>query len=205
MVKSIPAGSVGGVFDHIVGDGVAAVVGCGPVECDCLVAACGGEVCWCGGCCRGYEEEVDIAYGVGPFNRFGGGSVAGLAVAVPSPAPECVVGFGGARVRSPGADVVPGGASDLFWACSVGGGSVAELAVAVVAPSPECVVGFGGTCVKLSGADVVPGGASDLCWACSVVGGSVAELAVAVVAPAPECVVGFGGTCMTTACSYRFH
>ena len=47
MVKSVPVGSVGGVFDHIVGDGLAAVVGCGPVECGLGVAACGGEVCWC--------------------------------------------------------------------------------------------------------------------------------------------------------------
>ena len=73
-----------------------------------------------------------------------GGSVAEFTVAVRSPAPECVVGFGGARLISAGADVVPGGVGDLGWVCSVGGGSVAELTVAVPAPAPECVVGFGG-------------------------------------------------------------
>jgi len=58
VVEGAPAGSVGGVFDGVVGDGVAAVVGCGPVECDCLVAACGGEVCWCGGGCCGRDCGV---------------------------------------------------------------------------------------------------------------------------------------------------
>ena len=33
-----------------------------------------------------------------------GGSVAELTVVVPSPAPECVVGFGGARMDSSGAN-----------------------------------------------------------------------------------------------------
>ena len=62
MVKSVPCGSVGGVFDGVVGDWVAAVVGCGPVECDCLVAACGGEVCWCGGCCCGCGCGVGVCW-----------------------------------------------------------------------------------------------------------------------------------------------
>ena len=48
---------VGGVFDGVVGDGVAAVVGCGPVECGLGVAAYGDKVCWgggeCCGCCCG--------------------------------------------------------------------------------------------------------------------------------------------------------
>ena len=52
MVKSVPVGSVSGVFDGVVGDGVAAVVGCCPIKCDCLVAAVCGEVCWGVWCCR---------------------------------------------------------------------------------------------------------------------------------------------------------
>ena len=72
------------------------------------------------------------------------GPVAELTEAVVAPAPECVVGFGGARVLHSRADVVPGVAGDLCWVCSVGGGSVAELSGTVATPAPECVVGFGG-------------------------------------------------------------
>ena len=74
----------------------------------------------------------------------GGGSVAESSVVVDSPAPECVVVFGGARMTRAGADVVPCVASDLCGCVSVGGGSVAESTGIVVAPAPECVVGFGG-------------------------------------------------------------
>ena len=72
MIKSVPIGSVGGVFDGVVGNGVAAVVGCGPVERDCLVAACGGEVCWCGGCCCGCGCGVGVC-GCSVSEAVGGG------------------------------------------------------------------------------------------------------------------------------------
>ena len=50
-----------------------------------------------------------------------------MTVVVPSPAPECVVGFDGARMDRAGADVVPVFAcADLCWGGSLSGGSVAE-------------------------------------------------------------------------------
>ena len=67
----------------------------------------------------------------------GGGSVAESTGKVVAPAPECVVGFGGAGVPSSCADVVPGVAGDLFWGGSSSGGSVAELSVVVDSPAPE--------------------------------------------------------------------
>ena len=89
---------------------------------------------------------VDLCWGVSA----GGGSVAELAGTVIAPAPECVVGFDGARMVISGADVVPFVACDPSWGISVGSSSVAELTVVVVAPAPECVVGFGDTCAVVT-------------------------------------------------------
>ena len=74
MVKSVRVGSVGGVFVGVVGDGVAAVVGCCPIECDCLVASCGGEVCWCEGCCCGRDCGVGVCRCSVSFDVGGGDS-----------------------------------------------------------------------------------------------------------------------------------
>ncbi len=138
-----------------------------------------------------------------------------MAVVVVAPAPQCVVGFGGACMTTAGADVVPCGAGDLGWRVSVGGGSVAELAGKVVAPAPQCVVGFSGTRKVFAGIDVVPCVASDLCGYFSFNGSvdeltrfislgrsSVAELTVVVIAPAPQCVVGFSSACVRCPSAY---
>ena len=57
-----------------------------------------------------------------------------------------------------GADVVPGGAGDLCWACSLSGGCVAELTERVVAPAPKHSFDVGGARMSIPVACFVPFG-----------------------------------------------
>ena len=140
------------------------------------------------------------------FISLGRSSVTELTVVVVAPAPQGVVGFGGACVRCPGADLVPCVASNLSGGGALGGGSVAELTERVVAPAPQCVVGFG--CARATreratraGAGILPYRARHLCGGVSTGGGSVAELAGVVSTPAPQCVVSFDGTGVPSSCA----
>ena len=128
----------------------------------------------------------------------GGVTEAELTGPIPAPAPECVVGFGGARVLPSRADLVPRVAGDLSGHHS-----------AVVAPAPKCVVGFGGACLIRPEADVVPCVASDLCGCVSFGGavdeltsviplgrGPITELTHVIESPAPKCSIRFSSARM---------
>ena len=149
---------------------------------------------------------------MGRRNSLCGGAVAELPGAVVSPAPKCVVGFGGARMLHSRADLVPHAAGDLSGHRSLDGGPVAELAGAVVAPTPERFVVFGGTCLVRPGADVVPCVASDLCGCVSFSGavdeltsviplgrGPITELTKLVESPTPKCSIRFSSAGMPLA------
>ena len=88
------------------------------------------------------------------------GSVAELSGTVATPAPECAIGFGRARVSLSSADVVPCGSSDLSGARSVDVRAVAELTPAiskhVAAPTPECEIEFQRAIMGTSTAYVFP-------------------------------------------------
>ena len=74
------------------------------------------------------------------------GTVAKLAGAVVSPAPEDSVGFGRTSMVVACTDGIPVIAcADLCGCGALGGGAVAELTVIVGTPAPESVVGFGST------------------------------------------------------------
>ena len=106
-----------------------------------------------------------------------GGSVAELTIAVVAPAPECVVGFGGACVIRPQADVVPCVASDLCGCVSFGGavdeltsviplgrGPITELTHVIESPAPKCSIRFSSARMPLTRLYGVPVSSGDLSW-----------------------------------------
>ena len=94
----------------------------------------------------------------------GGGSVAELAHPIGAPAPECVVGFGGACLICAQADVVPCIASHLCGRISLSRCTVSELTKFVESPTPKCSIRFSSAGMPLARLDGVPRGSGNLSW-----------------------------------------